>query len=89
MLERLLLKRIYKLDPLYGLLLTFGLALIFEGVMRDQYGSGGLAYPVPEALQGVVNLGFMILPIYRAWVIAASASLSFAISRVQGLGDSA
>lgn len=76
-LERLLLKRIYKLDPLYGLLLTFGLALIFEGIMRDQYGSGGLSYPVPDALQGVVNLGFMILPIYRAWVIAASLVICF------------
>jgi branched-chain amino acid transport system permease protein len=51
-LERLLLRPLYKLDPLYGLLLTFGLALIFEGVMRDRYGSGGLSYPVPDALQG-------------------------------------
>ena len=76
-LERLLLKRIYKLDPLYGLLLTFGMALIFEGVMRDLYGSSGQAYPVPDALQGVFNLGFMILPIYRAWVIAASLVICF------------
>src|SRR3569623_3622516 len=58
-LERLLLRHLYKLDPLYGLLLTFGLALIFEGVMRDRYGSGGLSYPVPAALQGAVTLGFM------------------------------
>lgn len=76
-LERLFLKRIYKLDPLYGLLLTFGMALIFEGVMRDQYGASGQSYPVPEALQGVFNLGFMILPIYRAWVIAASLVICF------------
>src|SRR3569623_3357184 len=58
-MERLLLRHLYKLDPLYGLLLTFGLALIFEGVMRDRYGSGGLSYPVPDALQGAVTLGFM------------------------------
>ena len=76
-LERLLLKPIYKLDPLYGLLLTFGMALIFEGVMRYEYGSSGMAYPVPDALQGVVNLGFMILPIYRAWVIVASLVICF------------
>src|SRR3954471_8448154 len=76
-LERLFLKRIYKLDPLYGLLLTFGLALIFEGVMRDLYGSSGQGYPVPDALQGVFNLGFMILPIYRAWVILASLVICF------------
>jgi branched-chain amino acid transport system permease protein len=74
-LERLLLRHLYKLDPLYGLLLTFGLALIFEGVMRDQFGSGGLSYPVPDALQGSLNLGFMILPIYRAWVIVASITV--------------
>src|SRR6195952_2697674 len=58
-LERLLLRHLYKLDPLYGLLLTFGMALIFEGVMRDRFGAGGLSYPVPEALQGLINLGFM------------------------------
>jgi branched-chain amino acid transport system permease protein len=71
-LERLFLKHLYKIDPLYGLLLTFGLALIAEGVMRDLFGSSGMAYPVPDALQGVFNLGFMILPIYRGWVILAS-----------------
>jgi branched-chain amino acid transport system permease protein len=74
-LERLFLRHLYKLDPLYGLLLTFGLALIFEGVMRDRFGSGGQGYPVPEALQGAMNLGFMILPIYRAWVIVASIAI--------------
>lgn len=77
-IERLLLRHLYKLDPLYGLLLTFGLALIAEGVMRDQYGSSGQSYPVPGALQGVFNLGFMILPIYRAWVIVASLFICFA-----------
>ncbi len=76
-LERLLLRHLYQLDPLYGLLLTFGLALIAEGVMRDQYGSSGQSYPVPDALQGVFNLGFMILPIYRAWVIVASLLICF------------
>ncbi len=76
-LERLLLRHLYKLDPLYGLLLTFGLALIAEGVMRDHFGSSGQSYPVPDALQGVFNLGFMILPIYRAWVIFASLFVCF------------
>jgi len=76
-LERLLLRHLYKLDPLYGLLLTFGLALIFEGVMRYQFGASGTSYPVPDALQGVVNLGFMVLPIYRAWVIVASLVVCF------------
>lgn len=75
--ERLLLRHLYGLDPLYGLLLTFGIALIFEGVMRDQFGSSGMSYPGPEALQGVFNLGFMILPIYRAWVIVASLFVCF------------
>ena len=70
--ERLLLRRIYGLDPLYGLLLTFGLALIFEGVARNYFGSAGLPYTVPESLQGGRNLGFMFLPNYRAWVIVAS-----------------
>jgi len=76
-LERLLLRHLYKLDPLYGLLLTFGLALIAEGVMRDRFGASGQSYPVPDALQGVFNLGFMILPIYRAWVIVASLAICF------------
>jgi branched-chain amino acid transport system permease protein len=77
-MERLLLRHLYKLDPLYGLLLTFGLALICEGVMRYFYGSSGNSYPVPDALEGVFNLGFMILPIYRAWVIVASITICFA-----------
>ncbi len=70
--ERLFLQWLYKLDHLYGLLLTFGLALIFEGVARNYFGSAGLPYTVPESLQGGRNLGFMFLPNYRAWVIAAS-----------------
>ena len=75
--ERLLLRHLYQLDPLYGLLLTFGLALIAEGVMRRYFGSSGDSYPVPKALQGVYNLGFMVLPIYRAWVIVASLVVCF------------
>lgn len=71
-IERLFLKHLYKLDPLYGLLLTFGLALIFEGVFRDQFGVSGQQYSVPDALMGATNLGFMVLPNYRAWVVAAS-----------------
>jgi branched-chain amino acid transport system permease protein len=70
--ERLFLQWLYKLDHLYGLLLTFGLALIVEGVARNYFGSAGLPYTVPESLQGGRNLGFMFLPNYRAWVIAAS-----------------
>jgi len=71
-IERTLLKHLYKLDPLYGLLLTFGLALIAEGIFRDQFGVSGQQYPVPEALQGATNLGFMVLPNYRAWVVFLS-----------------
>ena len=69
--EKAFLKHLYKLDPLYGLLLTFGLALIAEGVFRDQFGVSGQQYPVPELLQGATNLGFMVLPNYRAWVVVA------------------
>src|SRR6266851_5464311 len=70
-IERLFLRHIYRLDPLYGLLLTFGLALIIEGVFRQQYGSSGQPYAIPPALQGGRNLGFMFLPNYRAGVMAA------------------
>ena len=70
--ERTLLKRLYNIDPIYGLLLTFGLALIAEGIFRDQFGVSGQQYPVPQALQGATNLGFMVLPNYRAFVIVAS-----------------
>jgi len=71
-IERTLLKQLYKIDPIYGLLLTFGLALIAEGVFRDQFGVSGQQYAVPELLQGATNLGFMILPNYRGFVIFAS-----------------
>src|SRR3954462_4593993 len=71
-IERLFLQRLYKLDHLYGLLLTFGLALIFEGTFRNFFGSSGLPYTVPPSLQGGQNLGFMFLPNYRAWVIVLS-----------------
>ena len=71
-IERLFLRHLYKLDPIYGLLLTFGLALILEGVFRELYGSSGQNYDVPELLTGATNLGFMILPIYRAWVVVVS-----------------
>ena len=71
-IERLMLSRLYKLDHLYGLLLTFGLALIIQGIFRQQFGSAGLPYNMPEALVGGFNLGFMYLPIYRGWVIVAS-----------------
>ncbi|MGA0584236.1 branched-chain amino acid ABC transporter permease [Castellaniella ginsengisoli] len=71
-LERLLLRRLYKLDPLYGLLLTFGLTLLIEGLFRSFYGVSGQPYSTPALLQGGVNLGFMFLPIYRAWVVVAS-----------------
>ncbi len=71
-IERVFLQWLYKLDHLYGLLLTFGLALIIEGVVRNQYGSAGLPYTMPDSLRGGQNLGFMFLPNYRAWVIVAS-----------------
>jgi branched-chain amino acid transport system permease protein len=74
-IERTLLQRLYKLDPIYGLLLTFGLALIFEGIFRDQFGVSGQQYAVPDALAGATNLGFMVLPNYRAWVVVASLTV--------------
>ena len=75
--EKLLLKRLYKLDPLYGLLLTFGLALVAQGVFLQFYGSSGQSYDTPEALSGAVNLGFMILPKYRGFVVLASLVVCF------------
>src|SRR5256714_5527081 len=72
LIERTMLKRLYKLDHLYGLLLTFGLALIIQGIFRNEYGSSGLPYAIPSQLEGGRNLGFMFLPNYRAWVIAFS-----------------
>ena len=71
-LERLFISKLYKLDHLYGLLLTFGLALILEGLVRNYYGSSGLPYRIPAELQGAQNLGFMIMPNYRGWVVAAA-----------------
>src|SRR5687767_4392699 len=71
-LERTMLKRLYHLDHLYGLLLTFGLALIIEGIFRYYYGISGQPYEIPQVLTGAYNLGFMFLPKYRGWVIVAS-----------------
>ena len=72
LIERTMLSRLYKLDHLYGLLLTFGLALIIQGLFRNEFGSSGLPYQIPPELAGGFNLGFMFLPKYRAWVIVAS-----------------
>ena len=71
-IERLFLRHLYKIDPIYGLLLTFGLALIAEGVLRYFFGVSGQSYDEPELLAGAIDLGFMVLPIYRAWVVVAS-----------------
>ena len=76
-IERTMLRRLYQLDHLYGLLLTFGLALILEGVFRHYYGASGIPYSAPKELQGPLNLGFMVLPLYRAWVILVSLALCF------------
>lgn len=77
LVERVFLRRLDGLDPLYGLLLTFGLALIVEGSLHQVFGATGQSYPVPEALAGALNLGFMFLPLYRAWVILASVVVCF------------
>ncbi|MFN0160748.1 MAG: branched-chain amino acid ABC transporter permease [Burkholderiales bacterium] len=77
-IERLMLSKLYKLDHLYGLLLTFGLALIIQGLFRHVFGSSGLPYPIPPELTGGRNLGFMFLPNYRAWVIVASLAACLA-----------
>lgn len=74
-LERLFLRWIYKLDHIYGLLLTLGLTLLIEGVFRSIYGVSGLGYDTPDLLQGATNLGFMMLPNYRAWVVVASIAV--------------
>jgi branched-chain amino acid transport system permease protein len=76
--ERLFLRRIYKLDPMYGLLLTLGMSLVIEGVFRQQFGNTGKPYAIPSALSGGHNLGFMFLPNYRAWVIVASLTICLA-----------
>ena len=78
LIERTMLRRLYKLDPLYGLLLTFGITLMVEGLFRSFYGVSGQPYPVPDALSGAFNLGFMILPKYRAWVVFASLAVCLA-----------
>src|SRR3954468_8977420 len=77
-IERLFLKHLYKLDHLYGLLLTFGLALVLEGLFRNEYGSSGQPYRIPPELSGGQNLGFMFLPNYRAWVVVASLGVCIA-----------
>jgi branched-chain amino acid transport system permease protein len=77
LVERLLLRHLYGLDPLYGLLLTFGLALIVEGSLHQVFGASGQSYPVPESLAGALNLRFMFLPLYRAWVILAAVVVCF------------
>jgi branched-chain amino acid transport system permease protein len=74
-LERLFLRRLYSVDHLYGLLLTFGIATILEGVFRQRFGSSGMPYTIPESLSGGRNLGFMFLPNYRAWVVVASLGI--------------
>jgi branched-chain amino acid transport system permease protein len=74
-IERFMLSRLYKLDHLYGFLLTFGLTLVIQGMFRHEFGSTGLPYAIPQALEGGQNLGFMFLPNYRAWVIAASVTV--------------
>ena len=76
-IERTMLRWLYKLDHLYGLLLTFGLALIIQGLFQNEYGSSGQPYQIPASLTGGYNLGFMFLPVYRGWVIVASLVLCF------------
>jgi branched-chain amino acid transport system permease protein len=75
LLEKTIICRLYKLDHLYGLLLTFGLALIMEGLFRNYYGSSGMPYRIPPLLTGATNLGFMFLPNYRGWVVVAAIAM--------------
>ena len=77
-LEKLLISRMYKLDHLYGLLLTFGLSLVIEGLFRNYYGSSGMPDEIPDVLEGATNLGFMYLPNYRGWVVLAALVVCFA-----------
>ncbi len=79
LIERLLLRRLASLDHLYGLLFTFGLALVLEGIFRDIYGSAGLPYPTPPELRGLIDLGFMKLPLYRIWIVGISLLMCLAI----------
>lgn len=74
-IERTLISRLYRVDHLYGLLLTFGIGIIITGLFRNYYGSAGLPYPTPALLDGGVDLGFVYLPIYRLWVVAASGAI--------------
>jgi branched-chain amino acid transport system permease protein len=74
-MERTLIRRLAGLDHLYGLLLTFGCALVIEGLMRNRFGSSGVPYTIPDALSGPLNLGFMVLPLYRVWVVVAAAAV--------------
>ncbi len=78
LLEKTVVSRLYKLDHIYGLLLTFGLALVVEGLFRNAYGSSGMPYRIPEAFQGATNLGFMFMPNYRGWVVVAAVVVCFA-----------
>jgi len=77
-IERVMLQRLYQLDHLYGLLLTFGVALVIEGVFRNEFGSSGLPYTIPPQLTGAQNLGFMFLPTYRGWVVVFSLVICLA-----------
>ncbi len=77
-LEKTIISRLYKLDHIYGLLLTFGLALVIEGLFRNAYGSSGMPYNIPDSLQGATNLGFMYLPNYRGWVVVVALVICIA-----------
>ena len=77
-LEKTLISRMYQLDHLYGLLLTFGMSLVIEGLFRNYYGSSGMPYNIPSVLEGATNIGFMYLPIYRGWVVLAALVVCFA-----------
>jgi branched-chain amino acid transport system permease protein len=77
-LEKAIISRLYKLDHLYGLLLTFGLSLVIEGLFRNAYGSSGMPYRIPDVLQGATNLGFMYMPNYRGWVVLAALVICLA-----------
>ncbi len=77
-LEKTIISRLYKLDHLYGLLLTFGMALVIEGLFRNAYGSSGMPYRIPDMLQGATNLGFMYMPNYRGWVVLVAVIVCLA-----------
>ncbi|MBB3897365.1 branched-chain amino acid ABC transporter permease [Roseococcus suduntuyensis] len=77
-IEKTMISRLYKLDHLYGLLLTFGVGLIIEGLFRNQYGSSGMPYRIPPELQGAWDLGFMFMPVYRGWVVIVAIVMCLA-----------